>query len=501
MKKEALTYGENNDSRRYRRKRPKNGAPIVSVTDEHKVEGCLTLGNPVTTIAYETNTASDGIQLIQNRADLKFTRMVKMSTNINGFKELCEDDKIVLLKAGCPQLWLLQNIVDFDVDGQFWRIPIDEENATLLRMSVLEGWSNVVIQSHWNFMSGLRAECNVDMNLIDLLSSIALFNPDLPNLVHKHSIILQRKTYMYLLQRYLETKHNSKSESETRFEGLTYGEDGETTRHRQKRVKTTEPFESTTIELMPYKRKPDPMSQIPSAIRGLIFKLNELEFSRFKQLFISMAIIKDPVVKCAANETTFADIFRHLEDRNELKYRRIVKMAANITEFNDLCAEDRIALVRAGAPHIACLTNVLGFDFEGQFWTVPIDKDNAIKVPLDVLKSGKCGLYDANRQYMKNLKHEYDTDINLLDIEFGCFFGDNCDVNRLTRKFCKKCRIDKCLSIGMKREALTYGEDGETPRHRRKRVKITEPVDSTTTELMPYKRKPDLMSQIPSVIR
>ncbi|CAG2110248.1 unnamed protein product [Medioppia subpectinata] len=140
MKKEALTYGENNDSRRYRRKRPKNGAPIVSVTDEHKVESCLTLeinrfkelfnslavvrGNPVTTIAYETNTASDGIQLIQNRADLKFTRMVKMSANINGFNELCEDDKIALLKAGCPQLWLLQNIVDFDVEGQFWRIPI-----------------------------------------------------------------------------------------------------------------------------------------------------------------------------------------------------------------------------------------------------------------------------------------------------------------------------------------------------------------------------------------
>ncbi|CAG2116678.1 unnamed protein product [Medioppia subpectinata] len=175
---------------------------------------------PLTTIAYETESVSDGIQLMQNRANTKFTLIVKMSANIKGFNDLCEDDKIVLLKAGCPQLWLLQNIINFDIDGKFWRVFIGEEKATLLRTSVLEGWSDEVIQSHKNFMFSLNAEYNCDMSLIDLLSSIVLFDPDVPNLVHKTSIKLQQKTYMYLLQRYLEIKHNSKSESETRFKRL-----------------------------------------------------------------------------------------------------------------------------------------------------------------------------------------------------------------------------------------------------------------------------------------
>ncbi|CAG2109858.1 unnamed protein product, partial [Medioppia subpectinata] len=138
----------------------------------------------VRTIAYETVCVSDALQILQNRADIKFALMVKMSTNINGFKELCENDKIVLLKAGCPQIMFLLNIRDYDFEGQFWTIPIDNERATILRMSVMKGWNEIVVQIHKKFL-------------------------------------LQQKTYMYLLQRYLEIKHNSKSESETRFGRLT----------------------------------------------------------------------------------------------------------------------------------------------------------------------------------------------------------------------------------------------------------------------------------------
>ncbi|CAG2164818.1 unnamed protein product [Oppiella nova] len=89
-----------------------------------------------------------------------------MCKTINEYKELCEDDKIILLKTSCPEILCLYKVVNFDFDGEFWRVPIDSENGLIVSLDILK---------------------------------------------------LQQKTYMYLLKRYLELKHNSKTESEIRF--------------------------------------------------------------------------------------------------------------------------------------------------------------------------------------------------------------------------------------------------------------------------------------------
>ena len=36
--------------------------------------------------------------------------------------------------------------------------------------------------------------------------------------------------------------------------------------------------------------------------------------------------------------------------------------------------------------------------------------------------------------------------------EFTCPFEDNCNIDCITRRFCQKCRLSKCLEIGMKKE-------------------------------------------------
>ncbi|CAG2163560.1 unnamed protein product [Oppiella nova] len=92
------------------------------------------------------------------------------------FSELGKDDKLGLLMAGFPKIIRLLSVLNFNFEGRFWTLPF--------------------------------------------LSAVLLFNPNCSILVHRHFITLQQKTYMYLLQRYLEIKHNSKSESETRFRRL-----------------------------------------------------------------------------------------------------------------------------------------------------------------------------------------------------------------------------------------------------------------------------------------
>ncbi|CAG2163561.1 unnamed protein product [Oppiella nova] len=128
------------------------------------------------------------------------------------FRELGKDDKIELLMAGFPKILSLLSVLNFNFEGRFWTVPFDNENAAQLSIDVIKNH-----EIHYKFLQNVQHECKSDMIMLDLLSAVLLFNPNGSILIHKHFIALQQKTYMYLLQRYLEIKHNSKSESETRF--------------------------------------------------------------------------------------------------------------------------------------------------------------------------------------------------------------------------------------------------------------------------------------------
>ncbi|KAI9580117.1 nuclear hormone receptor HR96 [Glossina fuscipes] len=43
--------------------------------------------------------------------------------------------------------------------------------------------------------------------------------------------------------------------------------------------------------------------------------------------------------------------------------------------------------------------------------------------------------------------------------QFNCLFNQNCEVTVITRRFCQKCRLKKCLNIGMKSENIMSEED------------------------------------------
>ncbi|KAL0114232.1 hypothetical protein PUN28_011498 [Cardiocondyla obscurior] len=43
--------------------------------------------------------------------------------------------------------------------------------------------------------------------------------------------------------------------------------------------------------------------------------------------------------------------------------------------------------------------------------------------------------------------------------DFKCPFTENCNITTITRRFCQKCRLDKCFSIGMRKEYIMSEED------------------------------------------
>lgn len=43
--------------------------------------------------------------------------------------------------------------------------------------------------------------------------------------------------------------------------------------------------------------------------------------------------------------------------------------------------------------------------------------------------------------------------------DFRCPFTENCNISPVTRRFCQKCRLDKCFNIGMRKEYIMSEED------------------------------------------
>lgn len=48
--------------------------------------------------------------------------------------------------------------------------------------------------------------------------------------------------------------------------------------------------------------------------------------------------------------------------------------------------------------------------------------------------------------------------------QFNCPFNNDCEITVVKRRFCQKCRLEKCFSIGMKKEHIMTDEDKELKR-------------------------------------
>lgn len=47
----------------------------------------------------------------------------------------------------------------------------------------------------------------------------------------------------------------------------------------------------------------------------------------------------------------------------------------------------------------------------------------------------------------------------LTNKEFRCPFNEQCEITAVTRRFCQKCRLEKCFSIGMRKDYIMSEED------------------------------------------
>ncbi|CAG0915364.1 unnamed protein product [Notodromas monacha] len=139
-----------------------------------------------------------------NMTDLAIRRIIKMMKRVNGFKNLCQEDQIALLKGGCTELMILRSVMTYDPEVNSWKIP-HTSTPSIVKLDVLKKAGGNLYEEHQRFIKSFTPLWRNDENIMLILGAVTLFSPERPNVIHKDVVKLEQDSYYYLLKRYLES--------------------------------------------------------------------------------------------------------------------------------------------------------------------------------------------------------------------------------------------------------------------------------------------------------
>lgn len=126
--------------------------------------------------------------------------LVGTCRKLRAYRRLQMDDRVTLLSSVFFDVVAMKSVLTYDHLTDSWNcsgIRVDRRDVFRLDSSLHNGIVHVIetFPDRWR----------KDLTVAALLYLIIIFNPDLPNLKFKESIRLEQYTYIYLLQRYLES--------------------------------------------------------------------------------------------------------------------------------------------------------------------------------------------------------------------------------------------------------------------------------------------------------
>ncbi|CAG2166177.1 unnamed protein product [Oppiella nova] len=274
---------------------------------------------------------ADLVRVLCYKIDEQVMRAIRMSKKLQTFNNICETDRISLLKQGSLELYLIRSVPYYDSVEDHWTYNMGNNTSVILSLELMRVFPRNIYSFYKKFLHNICREWESDLLVLDLLTAIVLFNPDRPKLIDKDLVKLHQHIYMHLLRRYLLVRYRSHPESNVKFLRLL----------------------NCLIHL---------------TVLGDVYRLN-----------------------CADKDPDTIPPSRNMPDpRAEKK----------------------------------CL----------------ICGDKAIGNNFDALSCESCKAF-----FRRNaIKYK----------QIRCHFGDNCVINVLTRKSCRKCRLEKCLDAGMKQDWL-----------------------------------------------
>ncbi|CAG2103586.1 unnamed protein product, partial [Medioppia subpectinata] len=229
MKKEFIRSDEENEKRK-------------EIIRENKLkrEKCNDLTDSSVSSVYSfTDSSNDLIIFDENKEKDILDELLDNTIDIN-MNEICDEmieigkkihEVIKQVKQKCENTAIVpmfREITDYNGLNELESNRISELTSAAVHLAISKSVQLALLKCGYNELLSIRyLKCLDEWNYddptaIDLLTAIIFYNPNRPNLMHKHNVKLEQQLYIYLLQRYLLWKYRSDSESRMKYGKLMY---------------------------------------------------------------------------------------------------------------------------------------------------------------------------------------------------------------------------------------------------------------------------------------
>ncbi|CAG2101778.1 unnamed protein product [Medioppia subpectinata] len=164
--------------------------------------------------------------------------------------------------------------------------------------------------------------------------------------------------------------------------------------------------------------------------------INQLESKRIEELLNASVIFNYPLDSNAS----------------------IHKIKAYDDIFNNICADDKYALMKHGGRDVALIRCLKYYNKEIESFITPtqittiLEQQLEINIAFIARNFGAMTCESCKSFFRRNgLKNEIS----------NCLSNGKCIINVMTRRLCIKCRLEKCLAVGMKSELIRSDEQNK----------------------------------------
>ncbi|CAG2161445.1 unnamed protein product [Oppiella nova] len=124
----------------------------------------------------------DYVHVYSKRSEESVKEALNYCKGLSGFTNTCPDDQYTLFKHGSVEMMLLRSLMFYNDDEKYFKLNLELPNHIKQFKYFFE-----------EYLDKFLPQWKRDRLILELISAIALFNPNRPNLKHRHNIRLEQQ--------------------------------------------------------------------------------------------------------------------------------------------------------------------------------------------------------------------------------------------------------------------------------------------------------------------
>ncbi|CAG2099954.1 unnamed protein product [Medioppia subpectinata] len=144
---------------------------------------------------------------------------------------------------------------------------------------------------------------------------------------------------------------------------------------------------------------------------------NELEAKKLSNLLSASAVMKRPKGLALESEASgLLEVCQVFSTKMEEEVQKVIKLSQRLNDFNGICEEDRLQLIKYGAPEIVFFRLNNGINYGTDFFVITLDNNTSTIVKYELFDSSMDDFNSSIRGYAQRITHEYDLDPIIQDL-------------------------------------------------------------------------------------